>query len=299
MFAGRFPMEVKFPGLGLEFEINNVCFSIGGFQIYWYALILVTGLVLAVIYALRRHKRFGLDPDDMLDVIIVGFICSIIGARLYYVIFFDHDYDSLLDVINLRDGGIAIYGAVIGAFLGGGLMCKKKKMSIPAMFDVAGIGFLIGQGIGRWGNFANQEAFGTPTELPWGMQSANTGNVPVHPCFLYESIWCLAGFALLHYLSKRWYKFEGQYFLMYLCWYGLGRAWIEGLRTDSLWLIPNVLRVSQLIAVLCVLVTTPLIVLGLKGKLSFLKTREEAAAASIPETSCDQAADTALHDTDE
>lgn len=287
MIASRFPMEVKFPGLGLDFEINNVAFSIFGFEIYWYALIIVTGLILAVLYAMKRSKRFGLDRDDMLDVIIVGFICSIIGARLYYIIFYDHKFDSLWDAINLRDGGIAIYGAVIGAFLGGGLMCRKKKMSVLAMFDVTGISFLIGQGIGRWGNFTNQEAFGTPTDLPWGMQSANTGNVPVHPCFLYESIWCLAGFALLHFLSRKWYKFKGQYFLMYLLWYGLGRMWIEGLRTDSLWLIPNVIRVSQLLAVVCVIATIPLLVLGLKGKIPMFVPVEQSVGADAADSSDD------------
>ena len=291
MIASRFPMEVRFPGLGLDFEINNVAFSIFGFDIYWYALIIVTGLVLAVLYAMRRSERFGLDRDDMLDVIIVGFICSIIGARLYYIIFYDHKFDSFWDAVNLRDGGIAIYGAVIGAFLGGGLMCRKKKMSAPAMFDAAGLGFLIGQGIGRWGNFANQEAFGTPTDLPWGMQSANTGNVPVHPCFLYESLWCLIGFAVLHFLSKKWYKFRGQYFLLYLLWYGLGRAWIEGLRTDSLWLVPGVIRVSQLLAVLCVVVTIPLLVLGLKGRIPAFKPVEEAEAEALEQAGAPEAAE--------
>ena len=276
--ASRFPMEVKFPGLGIDFKIDNVCFRIGNFAIYWYAVIILTGLILAVLYAFKNRERYKLEADPMLDVILTGFICSIICARLYYVIFYDHDYDSLWDVINLRDGGLAIYGAVIGAFVGAGFMCKKRKMSMLSMFDVAGIGFLIGQGIGRWGNFANQEAFGTPTDLPWGMQSVNTGNVPVHPCFLYESIWCLAGFAILHYLSKRWYKFEGQYFLMYLAWYGLGRAWIEGLRTDSLWLIPDVIRVSQLVAVLCVAIAVPLIVLGVQGKIKFFKMIEADGA---------------------
>ncbi len=263
----RFPMKVEFPGLGWEFDINNVCVSIFGFKIYWYAVLILTGLVLAVVFAFKNCKRFNIKPDPFLDVIIVGFICSIVGARLYYVIFYENKYESFFDVINIRDGGLAIYGAVIGAFLGAFFTSKKKGVAPLAVFDIAGIGFLIGQAFGRWGNFANQEAFGTPTDLPWGMMSVNTGNVPVHPCFLYESLWCAIGFAGLYYLSTKLYKFQGQYFLLYLLWYGLGRFWIEGLRTDSLWLIPNVIRVSQLIAGLCVLVTIPLLVLGFKGKL--------------------------------
>ncbi len=263
-------MNVQFPGLGLEFEIDRVAFSIGNFSVYWYAVIIVTGLVLAVLYAFRRADFFGIKKDPMFDVVLVGLVCSMIGARAYYVIFSWQDYDSFWDMINIRDGGIAIYGAVIGAFLSGALACKWRKIRIGAMFDVAAIGFLIGQGVGRWGNFMNQEAFGDATDLPWGMLSENTMRVvpdsPVHPCFLYESLWCFAGLIILHVLSKKWYKFYGQYFLLYLLWYGMGRVWIEGLRTDSLWLIPDVIRVSQLVAGLS-LVTIPLIILGLKGKL--------------------------------
>ncbi len=263
-------MNVQFPGLGIELEVDRVAFTIGGISIYWYAIIIMTGLVLAVLYAFRRSKYFGIKNDPMFDVILIGFVCSIICARLYYVIFSDRKYDNLWDIINLRDGGIAIYGAVIGAFASGALASKWRKIRVMAMFDIAAIAFLIGQGIGRWGNFMNQEAFGCATDLPWGMLSENTLRVvpdsPVHPCFLYESLWCFAGLAILHFLSKKCYKFYGQYFLLYLLWYGLGRVWIEGLRTDSLWLVPDVIRVSQLIALLS-LGTIPLLVLGFKGKL--------------------------------
>ncbi len=263
-------MNVQFPGLGLEFEIDRVAFSIGSFSIYWYAVIILTGLVMAVVYANCRAKFFGIKKDPMFDVVLVCFVCAMIGARLYYVVFSGQKYDSFLDVINIRDGGLAIYGAVICAFLSGILACRWRKIRTMAMFDVAAIGFLIGQGIGRWGNFANQEAFGDATDLPWGMLSANTMKVvpdsPVHPCFLYESLWCFAGLIMLHFLSKKVYKFYGQYFLLYLLWYGLGRAWIEGLRTDSLWLVPGVIRVSQLVALLS-LSTIPLLILGFKGKI--------------------------------
>lgn len=267
----KFPMEVSFPGLGIEFTIDNVAFRIGNFAIYWYAVIILCGFLLAVAYAFRNGRRFGVNTNDMIDVVLVGLICGIVGARLYYVIFHLESFHSIGDVFNLRDGGLGIYGGVILALVGGGLMCRCRNIHLFSMFDLVGMGFLIGQGIGRWGNFANQEAFGTETSLPWGMMSANTGYVTVHPCFLYESIWCLTGLVALHFLSKKWYSFRGQYFLLYLAWYGLGRAWIEGLRTDSLYLIPDVIRVSQLVAVLCVLITIPIMILQLTGKISWFR----------------------------
>lgn len=268
---GDFPMEVSFPGLGIDITIDNVALRIGSFEIYWYAVIILTGFILAVLYAYRNGRRFGVDTEAMLDAVLVGLLGGIVGARLYYVIFHLESYHSLRDVINIRDGGMGIYGGVILALVCGGLMCKARNIHLLSMFDLVGLGFLIGQGTGRWGNFANQEAFGTPTDLPWGMVSVNTGNIPVHPCFLYESIWCFTGFIALHFLSKKWYKFRGQYFLSYLGWYGLGRAWIEGLRTDSLYLIPDVIRVSQLVAILCVLVTVPVIILQLTGKINWFR----------------------------
>jgi len=264
-------MEVSFPGLGIEFTIDNVAFRIGSFEVYWYAILIMTGFVLAVFYAFKNGRRFGVNTNDMIDVVLVGLISGIVGARLYYVLFNLDSYKSFIDVINIRDGGLGIYGGVILALVGGGLMCKHRNIHLFAMFDLVGLGFLIGQGTGRWGNFVNQEAFGAETSLPWGMMSANTGNVTVHPCFLYESIWCFTGLAILHFLSKKWYKFRGQYFLLYLAWYGLGRSWIEGLRTDSLYLIPDVIRVSQLLAILCVVATVPIIILQLTGKINWFR----------------------------
>jgi len=271
-------MNVQFPGLGLEFEIDRVAFSIGNFSVYWYAVIILSGLVLAVIYANKRADYFGIRRDPMFDVVLVCFVCAMIGARLYYVVFSGQKYDSFIDIINIRDGGLAIYGAVICAFLSGIIACRWRKIRTMAMFDIAAIGFLIGQGIGRWGNFTNQEAFGDATDLPWGMLSENTMKVvpdsPVHPCFLYESLWCFAGLLILHFVSKKCYKFYGQFFLMYLLWYGMGRFWIEGLRTDSLWLIPDVIRVSQLVALLS-LAAIPLLVLGFRGKLFTARLTDE------------------------
>lgn len=264
--------------MGIDLTVNRVAFSIFGIDIYWYAVIIMTGFALAVIYAFFNAKRFNVKIDPLIDTVIVGLICGIIGARAYYVLFRLDIYDSLWDMINIRDGGLAIYGGVIAAFLSGLVMCKIRKIDVMSVFDVAGIGFLIGQGIGRWGNFMNQEAFGSMTDLPWGMYSENThyteiidgvtkfvGPTTVHPCFLYESIWCLWGFVILHFISKYYYKFRGQIFLSYLLWYGLGRAWIEGLRTDSLWLIDNVIKVSQALAIACVLVSAALLFVGFKG----------------------------------
>lgn len=261
---------VVFPKLGIQFNIDPVAFSIGSFPIYWYAIFIVTGVFLGVFYALRRAKSFGLDPDHMLDVIMVGFIGAIVCARGFYVVFKLDTYDNLWDMINTRDGGLAIYGGIIGAVVFGGIMAKLRKLKFTPLLDLAGIGFLIGQSLGRWGNFFNREAFGTNTDLPWGMTSNtiesylthhmteisdNMGIVvdpsaTVHPCFLYESIWCLIGIFVLHALSKRRH-FDGEIFLMYIGWYGLGRFVIEGLRTDSLML--GQIKVSQLIAGICVI----------------------------------------------
>lgn len=261
---------VTFPGLGLSFEINRVAFSIGSVNIYWYGILIATGLLLAIVFAFRHCQEFGVDPDSMIDVIVVGTVMAVVCARIYYVAMSPYEYESLWEMLDVREGGIAIYGALIGAFVFGGLACKWRGVPLLPMFDMAGMGFLIGQGIGRWGNFVNQEAFGYNTTLPWGMYSASTysylmgdtvtvpagmtvdPSLPVHPTFLYESIWCLAGFGLLFlYYKKR--RFNGDVALRYAIWYGLGRFWIEGLRTDSLLLAPSLgLRASQLVAAVTV-----------------------------------------------
>ena len=261
---------VTFPGLGLSFEINRVAFSIGGLNIYWYGVLIAVGIVLAMAFALRHGVEFGIDGDAMVDVIVVGVVLGILSARVYYVAMAPFQYDSIWDMLAIRDGGLAIYGGVIGAIVFGGLACKWRKVPVLPMFDVTAMGFLIGQCIGRWGNFFNQEAFGCNTTLPWGMYSAATEaylrgstvtvpngvtidpTMPVHPTFLYESIWCLVGFiALRLYMKKR--RFNGDIALLYAIWYGLGRFWIEGLRTDSLLLVPSMgLRASQLVAAVAV-----------------------------------------------
>lgn len=257
-------MNVSFPGLGINLEIQR-SFEIFGMNIYWYGVIIAIGLVLAIIYGSYNSKRLGINPDKLLNCVIVGVITGIIGARAYYVLFNLDYYSSHPDkIIAINEGGLAIYGGIIGALIGGLIVAKISKMNIPALLDVASVGFLIGQGIGRWGNFFNQEAYGVATTLPWGMVSEGTNNVVVHPCFLYESLWCLLGALLLHLFSRsKFRKYNGQMALLYLVWYGAERALVEGLRTDSL-LVPNTdnLRVSQLLSILiCAIGLTLLILL--------------------------------------
>ncbi|PDX62320.1 prolipoprotein diacylglyceryl transferase [Faecalibacterium langellae] len=257
---------VQFPGLGLSFELNRVAFSIGRFNVYWYGVCIAFGICLALVFAFRHSVEFGVDADSMVDVILIGIVLGIASARAYYVAMAPFKYESIWEIIAIRDGGLAIYGGIIGGFLFGGLACKWRGVPVLPMFDLTAMGFLLGQCCGRWGNFFNQEAFGCNTTLPWGMYSeatrdylmgstvtAQSGvtidpNLPVHPTFLYESIWCLVGFILLfRYIKKR--KFNGDIALRYMIWYGAGRFWIEALRTDSLMLVPSIgLRVSQLIA---------------------------------------------------
>ena len=257
---------VQFPGLGLSFQLNRVAFSIGRFNVYWYGVCIAFGICLALVFAFRHSVEFGVDADSMVDVILIGIVLGIASARAYYVAMAPFKYESIWEMIAIRDGGLAIYGGIIGGFLFGGLACKWRGVPVLPMFDLTAMGFLLGQCCGRWGNFFNQEAFGCNTTLPWGMYSeatrdylmgstvtAQSGvtidpNLPVHPTFLYESIWCLVGFILLfRYIKKR--KFNGDIALRYMIWYGAGRFWIEALRTDSLMLVPSIgLRVSQLIA---------------------------------------------------
>ena len=259
--------EIVFPKLGIDLHVNSTAFSIGGLDIQWYGILITLGLVLAMIYAFTQVKKYGLNPDRVLDCIIGGIIGGVVGARAYYVLLNWSDYaGNWKSIFNIRGGGLAIYGGIIGSLLVGFLVAKIRKVKFLPLLDIVGIGFLLGQGIGRWGNFFNQEAFGCNTTLPWGMFSEATEDylmgstvtvpkgvtidpaMPVHPTFLYESIWCFVGLALLAaYIRKR--KFNGDIALRYLIWYGAGRFWIESLRTDSLLLVPSLgLRASQLVA---------------------------------------------------
>ncbi len=238
---------VGFEGIGiLPFLMDRIAFSIGQFDIYWYAVIITIGLILAVSFCIWQAPKFDLTVDNVLDVLLWGLPIAVICARAYYVLFKLDQYDSFAEMINIRDGGLAIYGGVIGAFVTGFIYCKVKKVNLLALFDLGAFGFLIGQTIGRWGNFVNAEAHGEITDLPWGMTINGYG--PYHPTFLYESLWNLLGFVLIFLFAKKWMKHYGEVFSLYFSWYGLGRFIIEGLRTDSLYLGP--IRVSQLLAVI-------------------------------------------------
>ena len=261
---------------GIDITLNPIAFTLpigDGWKVYWYGILIALGFLGALIYAYTNYKRFNLDMDRAIDVVLVTLPVAILCARAYSVIFDGEKLESFGDFFGLGNGqgfaGLGIYGGVIGAFVTGFIMCKIRKVNFADMFDIAAIGFLIGQGIGRWGNFVNQEAYGAFTGSSWwGMQSDITimemGHGMVHPCFLYESIWCLTGFVVIHFLSKK-RKFSGEVFLMYLAWYGFGRAIIEPLRTDSLMIGP--FKVSFLLAILlCVTSVTLIVVIRKKLK---------------------------------
>lgn len=254
---------VSFPNLfgGFEINVSRIAFSVFGIDIYWYGLIIGVGFALAVFLALKNAKRHGLKEDDVINILLIAVPVAIIFARLFYVAFYAKNW-TFAEIINIRDGGLAIYGGIIGGLGTAAVYAKIKKLSFLALGDLAGPYFALAQAIGRWGNFVNQEAFGYNTNLPWGMTSVPISNelnilasqgvdvnpyLPVHPTFLYESIWNILVFALLVVLSRR-KKFNGQIFCLYMALYGFGRMFIEGLRTDSLML--GGIRVSQLIGLL-------------------------------------------------
>lgn len=272
---------VSFPGLGWEFELNRVAFTLFGKDIYWYGVIIAVGFLLAVSFCLRfMAHRFGADADKILDLLFFAVPAALIGARAYYVIFnldrYINSEGKFLwgDAIAIWDGGLAIYGGLIAAILTAVIYCKVRKEPFWSYTDTACYGFLIGQLIGRWGNFMNVEAFGGVTDVAWRMCSpavANylyysadaidldvyhqilDGTLGVHPTFFYESLWNLIGFFLLLLLAKKGRKFNGQIFLSYVIWYGVGRTIIEGLRTDSLYFFNTGLRTSQLVGIISAL----------------------------------------------
>ena len=277
--------QVKFTALDHIFNVSSVfCeFSLPFLKnpvtIRWYGVIIAFGLTLAVLFGGRMAYKWKIDIYKMIDILIYGSLGGIIGARLYYVAF-EWDYYAAHpgEIFQIWNGGLAIYGGLIAGLLCAFIVCRVEKINIPNLLDLCGMSFLIGQGIGRWGNFANQEAFGVNTELPWGMYSEKTradlaklvssGSSiavdpakPVHPTFLYESLWCLLGFALLYIICKKARKFSGQIFLCYGIWYGVERTVVEGLRTDSLYIGNTGIRTSQLVSIVLVAVCAVLLVI--------------------------------------
>lgn len=247
--------RITFPNLGIDITVNRVAFSLFGINIYFYALIITVGIILAYLYGIYEGKRQGIDPDVFSDLLIIGIPSSIIAARIYYVAAkWDYYSKNLSEIINLRAGGIAIYGAIIGALVSAVLYCKKKKISFFKIIDICSVGLLMGQALGRWGNFFNAEAYGYETDsfLKMGIFSEEANKfIYVHPTFLYESIWNFAGVIILMLLMRRKKK-DGQVFWTYVFWYGLGRFFIEGLRADSL--MAGSIRISQLVAAVSVII---------------------------------------------
>jgi len=300
---------ITFPGIGFDINVNRVLISIGGFEIYWYSILITLGLLGAVLFAWFHAKKLGVDRDNLLDCAIVGIIGGIVGARLFYILFssdLKYYLEDPVRIIRIRDGGLAIYGGVIGGLGLGALVAKIRKTKILPVLDLAAMGFLIGQAVGRWGNFFNQEAFGTNTDAPWGMLLSKERQQalyfemsgipgfslaePVHPCFLYESLWCLLGFGLLFLVMKKFRKFDGQLLFMYMGWYGLGRVFIEGLRTDSLMLTENI-RVSQFLSGLLIAASAALLIIGFvraknkkKDEGEYTPVYAEAAGIMMEET---------------
>ena len=253
---------ISFPNLGIAINPSRVAFTVAGKEIYWYGIIIAAGFVLAVLYAMKRVSQFGLTEDNILDMLFAAVPSAIVCARLYYCLFYWELYaDDPISVLYIWEGGMAIYGGVIGAVLAVVIFCKIKKLPIGPMIDIGGLGLLIGQLVGRWGNFMNREAHGAVTDsfLKMGLENSAGEVIYYHPTFLYESLWNLTGFILLHFFSKK-RKSDGEVFAGYVAWYGLGRAWIEGLRTDSLYLFSTGIRVSQLVAIVSFVLGTAWIV---------------------------------------
>jgi len=281
--------RIEFPNLfSGDIIINRVAFTVFGKAVYWYGIIITAAVVLGIAYALKNAERVGVLPDNVFDAAFWGVIGGIVGARAYYVIFWNLDphnvrkYNLAEAVTGIRDGGLAIYGGLIGALAAAMLASRVLKIRFLPISDLAGIGFMIGHCIGRWGNFVNQEAYGSVTTLPWGMTGDRIidemgSAVLVHPCFLYESLWCFFGFIFLNFYLKKLRRFDGEVFLLYVIWYGTGRAFVEQLRADSL--MAGGLKVSQVLSVAGALFSVVLLIyFKVNKRTAAYKNTEESKA---------------------
>ena len=286
---------ISFPMLG-DFSFDPPsCFSLFGLNIYYYGVIIALGFILAMVYCSRNSRDFGIRSDDFFDLMLWIIPCCIIGARLYYVLFnLEHYLADPGQIFAIRDGGLAIYGGIIVGVIVIIGVSRHKKIPIPAMLDLAVFGLLIGQILGRWGNFMNREAFGAETEIfcRMGLTAPDGSTIYVHPTFLYESLWNLAGLIFLIVWTKKGHrKYDGQCTLIYFFWYGLGRAWIEGLRTDSLYIGSTNIRVSQALSIVLVLISLILLIRQSRRphppeKLYVNRVRAEEAAKEETESTC-------------
>ena len=271
---------IRFPGLfgDWAFTASAKALDIGK-GVYWYGIIIAIGLLMALLFCMKQRKKYGISEDDLLDGLLWGIPFGIIGARLYYVIVYLDLYRNSDGTVNWReviaiwDGGLAIYGGVIATVIVALLLSRHRKFKNGAMLELVVMGLLIGQIFGRWGNFMNREAFGAETTLPWRMQLTTTAGtlIEVHPTFLYESLWNLIGLLLIVFVVSKARRFDGENTWFYFLWYGIGRFWIEGLRTDSLYLFNwtiagQPIRVSQALSLVMVLVSAFMLLYHIKIK---------------------------------
>ncbi len=249
--------SISFPELGIgNFNVNSVAFSIFGLDIAWYAIIITLGIVACVAITCYRAGKIGVDSEHILDMSLFTITSGIIGARLYYVAVEFDRFDSFFDVINIRGGGMAIYGGIIGGALAVYFVCKYKKLNFLLLGDIIYPSVMLAQAIGRWGNFMNAEAHGIETDLPWGMTINGAG--PYHPTFLYESLWNVIGFIVLTFVIYRFKQYDGQIYYLGAAYYGLGRFMIEGLRTDSMFI--GEVRTNQFLAGAAFVIYTALLI---------------------------------------
>lgn len=259
---------ISFPMLGGRQFDPPYSFEVFGFTVYLYGVMIALGFILAILYCGKRAKEFGIRSDDFYELVIWLIPTCIIGSRLYYVLFkLDYYIANPSKILAIRDGGLAIYGGIIAGIIVGVLWCRKKNIKLLAVADLAAFGLLIGQCIGRWGNFLNREAFGVETDIfcRMGLTPPMSETIYVHPTFLYESLWNFVGLIILHIWSKKGKRrYDGQTAWLYILWYGIGRAWVEGLRTDSLYIGSTGIRVSQLLAAVSAAIALVILIVNAK-----------------------------------